>query len=131
LFLLPWQDKLESLEVSLCYDYISEKKFHLGPNDARLVRIFPRKIGAFIADMAFPSNAAFEAVVECEAGTALHGIGAKYEITIDVIDFSAMTSVIRSGTVAAGSLGDDVWPSQARQIVFPLAAPGTFKEGHI
>lgn len=103
----------------------------MGPNDARLVRVFPRKTGAVIADLAIPSNAAFEAVVECEAGTTIHATGAKYEITIDVIDFSTMASVIRSGMVAAGHLGDAGWPSKAQQIVFPIAAPGTFKEGHI
>jgi hypothetical protein len=103
----------------------------VGPNDTLLVRVFPRKTGAVIANMAFPSNAAFEAVVECEAGSTIHGIGASYEIKIDVIDFSAMASVIRSGTVAAGHLGDAFWPNQAQQFVFQLAAPGTFKEGHI
>ncbi len=103
----------------------------MGPNDVRLVRVFPRKTGAVIADMAFPSNAAFEAVIECVAGTTIHGTGAKYEIIIDVIDFSAMASVIRSGTVAAGHLGDAGWSIQAQQIVFQITAPGSFKEGHI
>jgi hypothetical protein len=103
----------------------------MGPNDARLVRIFPRKTGAVIAAMSFPSNVPFEVIVECEAGTAIHGTGASYEITIDVIDFSAMASVIRSEIVAAGSLGDSDWPNQAQQFVYQIAAPGTFKEGNI
>ncbi len=103
----------------------------MSTNAIRLVRVFPRKTNTIIADMAFPSNAAFEAVIECEAGIAIHGAGAKYEITIDVIDFSAMTSVIRSGTVATGHFGDAGWPTQAQQIMFPIAAPGTYKEGHI
>lgn len=103
----------------------------MGPNNVRLIRVFPRKMGAVIANMAFPSNVAFEAVVECEAGTAIHGTGARYEIIIDVIDFSAMASVIRSGIVAAGHLHDPNWPTQAMQFVFPIAAPGTYKESHI
>jgi hypothetical protein len=103
----------------------------MGPNNARLVRIFPRKTGAVIADVAFPSNAAFEAVIECETGTAIHATGAKYEITIDVVDFSSMASIILSGIVASGHLRDANWPTQAMQFVFPLATPGTFKEGHI
>ncbi len=103
----------------------------MGSNYVRLGRVFPRKAGAVIANLAFPSNAAFEAVVECEAGTAIHGTGAKYEIIIDVIDFSAMASVIRSGRVAAGHLSDENWPTQAMQFVFPIETPGTYREGHI
>ena len=103
----------------------------MGPNDARLTRVFPRKTGAVIADIAFPSNVALEAVTECEAGTAIHSIGASYEITIDVIDFSAMASIAGSVIVIAGSLGDSAWPTQAQQFVFPIDAPGDANEGHI
>ena len=103
----------------------------MAPNDARLVRVFPRKTDAVIADVAFPSNAPFEAAVECEAGAAIHGIGASYEIKIDVIDFSAMTSVIGSAIVVAGSLGDSDWPSQVQQFVFLVAPPVAINEGHI
>ncbi len=103
----------------------------MGPNDARLVRVFPRKTGAFIADIAFPSNVAFEAIVECEAGTAIHGTGASYEIKIDVIDFSAMASIIRSAIVVAGSLGDSDWPTPTQQFVFTIAVPEATNEGHI
>jgi hypothetical protein len=103
----------------------------MGPNDARLVRVFPRKTGAVIADMAFPSNVAFEATIECEAGTTIHSTGAIYEIKIDVIDFSSMASIVRSKTVAVGSLGDSDWPTQAQQFAFPIATPGAFNEGHI
>ncbi len=103
----------------------------MSPNEVRLVRVFPRKAGANIADMAFPSNNAFEAVVECDAGKSIHCSGAKYEITIDVVDFSSVASVIRSGIVATGHLSDEKWPTQAMQFVFLIAAPGTYKEGHI
>ena len=103
----------------------------MGPHNVHLVRVFPRKTNTAIADVSFPSNAPFEAVVECEAGKAIHGTGATYEITIDVIDFSAMASVIRSGIVASGHLRDPNWPTQAMQFVFPIAAPGIYKEGHI
>ena len=103
----------------------------MSSNDARLVRVFPRKMGAKIADVAFLSDCVFEIVVECEAGTAIYAIGAKYEIRIDVIDFSAMTSVVTSAIVATGHLGDAGWPTQAQKIVFPIAAPGAVNEGHI
>jgi hypothetical protein len=103
----------------------------MSSNDARLVRVFPRKMGDMIADVAFPSDCVFEIVVECETGTAIYAVGAKYEIRVDVIDFSAMTSVVTSAIVAAGHLGDAGWPTQAQQIVFPIAAPGTVNAGHI
>jgi hypothetical protein len=110
---------------------INQTGCYMGPNDARLARVFPRKVGATIADRAFPSDCTFEAVVECEAGRAIHNIGARFEITIDVVDLSAMASVIRSGIVATGHLGDAIWPAQVLQIVFPIAAPGTVNEGHV
>lgn len=103
----------------------------MGPNDAQLVRVFPRKMGALITDLAFPSDCVFEIVVEGEAEKAIYAIGAKYEIRIDVIDFSAMTSIVTSAIVATGHLGDAAWPTQTQQLVFPIAAPGTMNEGHV
>jgi hypothetical protein len=103
----------------------------MGPNDTQLVRVFTRKTGAVVANMAFPFHLAFEAIIECEAGTAIHATGARYEIKIDIVDFSAMTSIVRFAMVAAGSLGDAYWPTQAQQFVFPLAAPGVLNEGHV
>lgn len=103
----------------------------MGPNSAELVRVFTRQTGAVIADITFPSDRAFEAIIDCEAGAAIHDTGARYEIKINVIDFSAMRSIIRSAVVAAGSLGDAGWPKQAHQFVFPIPAPGALNEGHI
>ena len=103
----------------------------MGPNDAQLVRVFTRKSGAFIANMAFASHLAFEAVIDCEAGTAIYATGARYEIKIDIVDFSAMASIVGSAIVAAGSLGNADWPTEAQQFVFPIAAPGAINEGHV
>jgi hypothetical protein len=103
----------------------------MGPNNAELVRVFTRQTGAVIADITFPSNLAIEAIIDCEAGSAIHDTGARYEIKINVIDFSAMRSIVRSAIVAAGSLGDAGWPKQAQQFMFPLPAPGALNEGHI
>jgi hypothetical protein len=103
----------------------------MGPNDVQLARVFPRKMGATIADVAFPSDRVLEIVVECKAEGAIYDLGAKYEMRIDVIDFSAMTSIVTAVIVATGHFGDEGWPTQAQQIVFPIAAPGTVNEGHI
>ena len=69
----------------------------MGPNDAQLVRVFTRQTGAVIADITFPSNLAFEAIIDCEAGIAIHDTGAKYEIKINVIDFSAGRTPLSGG----------------------------------
>ena len=58
-------------------------------------------------------------------------MGAKYEIKIDVIDFSAMTSVVRSAVVAIGFLGDAGWPTEAQQFVFRIAAHEAVNESHV
>jgi hypothetical protein len=103
----------------------------VGPNNAELVRVFTREAGAIIADVFFPYNTAFEAIIECKAGTAIHALGARYEVRIDVIDFSAMASIVSSVIVADGFMEDVGWPNHAHQFVFPIAAPGAAKEGHI
>lgn len=103
----------------------------MGPHNAEIVRVYTRETGAVIADVSFPSNAAFEAVIECRAGAAIHALGARYEIKIDVINFSAMALIVGSAIVAVGSLGDSYWPAQAQQFVFPIAAPGAINEDHI
>ena len=103
----------------------------MGPNDAQLVRIFPRKMGAITAGIAFPYNSALEFVIECEAGVAIYGLGAKYEIRIDIVDFSAMAPIVQSAIVVAGFFGDVDWPSPAHQFVFPIAPPEAANEHHI
>jgi hypothetical protein len=103
----------------------------MGPNNAELVRVFTRKTDAVIANSAFPYHLAFEAVIDCEAGTAIHAIGAQYKIKIDIVDFSAMVSIVRFAMVAAGFLGDENWPTPAQQFIFPILAPGVLSEGHV
>jgi hypothetical protein len=103
----------------------------MGPNDAELVRVFTREVGGVIADVTFPFGIPFHAVIECEAGEAVHAAGASYEIKIDVLDFSAMASVITSAIAAGGSLGDQAWPNQAHQFVFTVPAAAPENEGHI
>jgi hypothetical protein len=58
-----------------------------------------------------------------EDGTAIHATRARYEIKIDIVDFSAMASIVRFAMVAAGSFGNANWPTQAQQFVFPIEAP--------
>jgi len=103
----------------------------VGPNDAELLRVFTRASGAVVGHVTFPYDRAFDAVIECEAGTALHASGAQYAVRIDVIDLSAMHSVVQSAAVAAGFLGDARWPKPAHQFVFGITAPGHACDGHI
>jgi hypothetical protein len=103
----------------------------MGPNAVELVRVFTRQTGEVIADITFPFTNAFEAVIDCEAGTALHSTGARYELKITVVDFSLMKAIVRSGVLAVGFLGDAGWPGLGQQFVFPIPAAGAQNEGHI
>jgi len=103
----------------------------MGPNTVELVRVFTRQTGAVIADITFPFTSAFEAVIDCEAGAAIHGTGARYELKITVVDFSVMKAIIRSAVLASGFLGDARWPELGQQFVFSVPAPGAQNEGHI
>lgn len=102
----------------------------MGPNQAQLTRVFARKTGSLITETIFPRDASFEVVIECAVGASLHGSGARYEVKVDVVDFSVMAPVGESSIVAAGSLADAGWPTPGHQFVYALPEPGQQNEGH-
>jgi len=103
----------------------------VGPSTVELVRVFARETNAVIAEVTFPYDISFEAVIECRAGYAIHALGARYEIKIDIIDFSAMAPIVSSAIVAAGFMEDTGWSGYAQQFVFSIPEPGASNEGHI
>lgn len=107
----------------------------MGPNDAELVRVFTREVGAAIADVTFPVVDDFEVVVEVEAGSAIFGGGTQYETGIVLRDKTA-GSVIPTTPAGFGPEGMDGaganWLNQANQFVYTVAATDLAgRENHI
>ncbi len=105
------------------------------PNDFDLVRVFTRAVGGATAETALPFNANFEVVLEAEAGSALFAGGAQFAIALVVRDLTtnANFTIISGGanTPLPGvnaNLNSLAWPSQTREFVYTVAAPGAAAE---
>lgn len=98
-------------------------------NDAQLVRVYPREEGGRISEETFPSDAEFEVVVEAEAGTTIHGTGAKYFIQIVVRDLIDFTIVKKENL--EGHLAEEPWDEPVLSYAFLIPSQGTAKENHI
>ena len=101
------------------------------PNDVSIARVYTRKVGGAIADTSFDSDEKFEVVVEAEAGSAIHGTGAPYQIGIAVRNLTDSSTTVHNleedGTF--GTAGE--WENLAYEEVFgPFSpVPGDFQQG--
>ncbi|RMD93736.1 MAG: hypothetical protein D6814_15220 [Calditrichaeota bacterium] len=104
----------------------------MGPNDAELVRVYTRNPGGAIADVTFPFNQNIEIVVEAEAGSAIFGSGAGFEVGVVVRDLTDNTIIPTTGAIA-DSLSAGAWSTQSTQFTFTISSAdlGAAKENHI
>jgi hypothetical protein len=113
----------------------------MGPNDANIIRVYPRQVGSPASDSAFSYNAPLEVVMEVEAGSALFGSGAQYAVGIvvrDLSDFSilpkpAPTPGTHTPVIDANdNLHGANWDRQADQFVYTVpAASLAGRQNHI
>src|SRR5690242_13881907 len=76
------------------------------------------------------SNAtAFFVTVNATAGEALFDGGGTYNMSIVVLDMTALAVV--SSQNQGGAFGDANWPAQTNQFSFPIPAQGPGKTNHI
>ncbi len=93
------------------------------PNDAELIRAFPREKGASIGDLAFPVTNDFEIVVEVRAGSTIHGQGTHYEIGAFLRDLTANVDIPLDPPVGySGSMMDANWSKPPAQFVYTVQA---------
>lgn len=75
-------------------------------------------------DLNFPAGATFTVHVEAEVGTALHGTGGKYQVTMNLIDTTSPAKLYTK--TINGNYGDGNWPAPGlRQFDFPVPAGTT------
>ncbi|MDX1522732.1 MAG: serine/threonine-protein kinase [Anaerolineae bacterium] len=107
----------------------SQTRSTLHPNDVQLVRVYPREEGGTILEETFPSDAAFEVVVEAKAGAAIFGGGGPYSIHIVVRDLTDFTVVYEGSK--EGKLFYEPWHEPVLSYPFTIPAPGPTKDNHI
>ena len=106
----------------------------MGPNDAELVRVWTREVGGTIGDETFPHNAAFEVVVEAEAGLAIFNSGAQFQTGLVVRDLYDNTFItVGPPNSFNGSLNSPAWATRAKQFVYtvPAASLGNARLNHV
>jgi len=93
----------------------------MGPNDVQIVRVFPRQApGAPIADDSIRTGAAWQIVVEVEAGATIFGTGAQYRVG------GVLRNLTKNTVTPLAAVGPNNWPAapwnnQKAAIVFAPA----------
>ncbi len=112
----------------------------MNPNDARIKRIYTRRVGSQILDQSLKIVDPFEVVVEWEAGSVKTADGGPWEITIVALDITAGSAAPAAfnqniaGNWAAGdghSLGGGDWHADPSTDAVLTITPPAGSEGHI
>ena len=106
----------------------------MGPNDADIIRVYTREGNGTVADNTLDPNMDGKVVVDLEAGSAIFGNGAKWQLGIVVKDLEDGTIpfTLTPTTAVSGNLNSAPWTSQSETFVYtiPAANLGTHK-GHL
>lgn len=98
-------------------------------NGAIITLVKATKTNGSISEETLPSNAAFEIVVEAEAGENVFGAEASYKLQVVLTDRT--TNAIVAVNNIAGHFGDKVWVTAAQTLRFAIPAPGGKAEDHV
>jgi len=106
----------------------------MGPNDADIIRVYTREGNGTVADNTLDPNIDGKVVVDLEAGFAVFGSGAKWQLGVVVKDLEDGTIPIAltPTTAVSGNLNSAPWTSQSETFVYtiPKANLSTHK-GHL
>jgi hypothetical protein len=108
----------------------------MGPMQARIIRVSTREFGGPIADVTLDPNKDAEIYVEVEAGNAVFGMGAHWQVGLHVHDLDggtipfilAPTSTLHGHMASPGDAWDH--PSKTFKYTIDKTALGTHK-GHL
>jgi hypothetical protein len=98
-------------------------------NQAILVRVYATETNGAIEEEALPSNAAFDIVVEPEAGNNVFNAGGAYKLQMVLTDYTANFTTANTQNLN-GSFGDANWPNQELQHRFVIPAQGAGRQDH-
>jgi hypothetical protein len=99
-------------------------------NGASVTEVMVTNTGGTIEQQTIPSNAAFDVVVEAEAGTNVFNAGGSYKIQMVMTDYTANFTTANTQTIS-GNFGDPNWPNQALEYHFAVPALGAGVEDHV
>jgi hypothetical protein len=108
----------------------------MGPNQADIIRVSTRELGGQIADVTLDPSKDAEVVVEVEAGSAVFGLGAHWQIGLHIrdLDGGAIPFVLAPTPKLHGHMNEpgDVWDTRAKTFRYTIekATLGTHK-GHV
>ena len=102
----------------------------MGPNDIQLARVWTRNTGGTVSDVTFPSDTAFQVVVDAEAGATAATSGMPWEITICVRDLHDNSPIVLTDSLS-GTLGAAPWNNPELAAVFTIPAQPPARRGHV
>jgi hypothetical protein len=98
-------------------------------NGAILSRVKVTETGSAVEEETLPSNAAFEVVVEAEAGNNVFNAGGSFKLQMVLTDYTANFTTANTQTLS-GNFGGAAWPSQELQHRFAVPALGAARNDH-
>ena len=107
----------------------------MGPNQASIIRVSTRELGGHVSDVTLDPNKDAEVVIEVEAGSAVFGVGAHWQIGLHVrdLDGGAIPFVLSPTPTLHGHMDapGDAWDHRAKTFRYTIekAVLGTHK-GH-
>lgn len=94
----------------------------MGPNEAEMVRVFTREVGALVRSEALPHDQSFEIVAEVATGATLLDGGPQYETGIVVRDLTGNTTIpTRPAGYGPEYMGGPDWDSQTAEFVYSVS----------
>jgi hypothetical protein len=87
----------------------------MGPNDADIIRVYTREGNGTVADNTLDPNIDGKVVVDLEAGSAVFGSGAKWQLGVVIKDLEDGTIpfTMTPTTAVNGNLNSSPWNSQS------------------
>jgi hypothetical protein len=112
-------------------DQLDQKETGAMPNTngAIIARVKVTATGGTIEEETIPSNAAFDVVVEAEAGTNVFNSNQSYKLQMVLTDYTANFTTTNTQTLS-GSFGDANWSNQEQLHRFPVPALGAGRDDH-
>jgi hypothetical protein len=97
----------------------------MGPNDADIIRVYTREATGEVADNTLDPTADAVVVIDLEAGGAVFGTGAQWQLGLvvkDLVTNSVIPFTTTPTTAVSGNLGTAPWTSQSETFVYTLPA---------
>jgi len=106
----------------------------MGPNKADIIRVYTREGNGTVADNTLNPNFDGRVIVDLEAGSAVFGSGAKWQLGIVVKDLEdgSIPFTLTPTTAVQGNLNSPPWNTQSETFEYTLPAANlATHKGHL